>query len=578
MNITLTPPLTTINAGTRSGTFTVNVTAKCAGEYYVKLCSYNSNSFNYSEVAHIDDRTLIPHNRFTDINNNVITGVNLNNMISSYDTLGRITSVSESFQFYYTDDMPATSPRVILVAELINLNRACSPGITPPSTGTYSVSSNVTINSITPTIIKYTKNGKDEIPPKWTTLPISWIATLHNSVNGPIIFNATSRQINTSIVLSSTTSNCCTKTYSPFNKTTNPTGGSVSGVCVTDLVTNNAYVSGSTTPSIIGTSNTFGIRDFSKPPLELRKYNQSWDITSTIKSYALAPHININYNLWNNFIGSAIGGLESGQQIGRNVYEHIANFVNYNVDIDESEVSQLYSISQYLDVPIDDYNFNSPADIKNTLDMASLAFTKIRGEYIKCNLNITDNELCYRCGNIHSNLGTQITNPETYIVSANKSIVVHDIFGVNQYAWHLIEVPTKVLSGGQISDLLSVCVTGIGIDYCNTSVSCTDQVTSYALSTLLDDYNNTYDFTSRYNYYEYKDGFPYSINCDGTQGDYIQGAGVINWSDNYNTLSRNEINIDKWFDNTTGNISELLEYFLLKGLEVKSISGVDCTL
>lgn len=188
--------------------------------------------------------------------------------------------------------------------------------------------------------------------------------------------------------------------------------------------------------TITGTSNVFSIKPFIQP-FEMRKFNESKDLSLSMQSYALAPHMAIKYNLWENFIGNAIGKIDLGQQIGRKVYEHIANFPSYNIDIQESNIRQLYSISNYLDAPIDDYNLNYPPDLKRWLNIGSISHSRLWGEIVKCNLNITENKICPRCGYRHTNLNGKIEDPFNYTVTAGIPFVKHDRSIITPEGWTL---------------------------------------------------------------------------------------------------------------------------------------------
>lgn len=187
------------------------------------------------------------------------------------------------------------------------------------------------------------------------------------------------------------------------------------------------------------TSNEFKIRPFEQP-FEIRRQNESWDATQSIKSYAMAPHLNSKHNLWDNFVGHSIGQVTEGQQLGRKSYERIANFPANHIDIDESNIKQLYSLSQYLDVPIDNYDLNYPSELQRLIDIGSISHSKLWGEVVKCNLNITDNEICPRCGYKHSNLGDMIIDPFSYNVTAGIPFIQHDRFNTSTDGW-TIEYP-----------------------------------------------------------------------------------------------------------------------------------------
>ena len=50
------------------------------------------------------------------------------------------------------------------------------------------------------------------------------------------------------------------------------------------------------------------------------------------------------------------------------MYERISNYVANHSDIENCNINQLYSLSNQIDVPIDDYNFNFPPELRNRVN------------------------------------------------------------------------------------------------------------------------------------------------------------------------------------------------------------------
>lgn len=323
---------------------------------------------------------------------------------------------------------------------------------------------------------------------------------------------------------------------------------------------------------ISGQSNTFNVYPFSNP-WEFRKYNESWDATTQIRDYNLAPHMHSKYNLWVNFFGGAVGGLEYGMQLGRTVYERIANFSPNHIDIDTSNIPQLFSLSTQIDVPIDSYNLAFPPFMSRIMNIASINHSRLWGERIKCNLNITDKKICPRCNLKHTNKGKEINDIFTYNVSANSPIIIHNRLIVDEKsAWQLINVPPKKIDGfGTLRNAVDVCLENKQVSICEgtTLDSCTDLITSYPLTTLLDENHINYQDNSFIDYYQYLPGFPVLEDCDPLSTGVPVANSVLNWGDDYNTLIRQQSSIDLWYKNE-GLLDRLIQYDLLRGLQIPS--------
>jgi hypothetical protein len=275
-------------------------------------------------------------------------------------------------------------------------------------------------------------------------------------------------------------------------------------------------------------------------------------------------------------MGGALGGVQpvwsTNMQLGRAVYEKISNFLINHQDIDEAGIKQLYSIARYLDVPIDNYNLRYPPAIEKLINLGSIKHSRLWGEIVKCNLNITNKRVCPRCGYVHSNLGKKIEDTLTYKVTAGQPIIVHNKETIGTYAWTLVTVPSGVENNGEIYlpfDLNEENISSI----CEPSLNDLNLINSYNIS-LLVKYNICEDGVD---FYEYVDGYPFLDDCDNLDK-HPQAIGHINWNDEWTSLNRNTSSLNDWFDND-GILNTLFEYTLLKGLEIKPqcVTSVDIT-
>jgi len=277
------------------------------------------------------------------------------------------------------------------------------------------------------------------------------------------------------------------------------------------------------TVTLTGISNDFDIKPFINE-YDIRRFNESWDATTQIRSYALPEHIYNNYNFWVNYIGHAIGGLETDQQVGRLSYEKIANFVKNHGDVDTANIRQLYSLANEVDVPIDDFNFVYPVNLGRIMDIISVDHQKLWGAHCKCDQNFYTSYICPKCGHSHaSNLGDTL-DVYTYMVTADTRFVVKPKFGTN----YTLITPTVYNS-----------------------------LTTYPASAAA---NLTWLPSADYISYNFYAHMPSACN--------VQVDGVINWSDGYTTLSEGSSSLSAWYEDFQ-IVEEMLNYTLHAGLDMQ---------
>jgi hypothetical protein len=267
---------------------------------------------------------------------------------------------------------------------------------------------------------------------------------------------------------------------------------------------------------LTGESSEFNIENFSG--YDIRKFNESHDTTTQIRSYALPEYVYNNYNLFENYIGSMVGGLEtSANSIGRKIYERTANFVQNHADIDVCNINPIYSIASQLNVPIDDYNITMPSDIQRLMDLVSIGHKKLWGDRCKCNYNFkTSYSVCENCGHKHSSNRGNSLDTDTYTTTANTPYVVEYKLNRNHY-----EVLTPLSSNLTLYSASSAFLINDVADYC---------------------------------YYEYIPTF-----CN------VQNEGIINWDDEYTTIDETVSGLFDWYgDNQI--VEKMLNYYLHKGL------------
>ena len=261
---------------------------------------------------------------------------------------------------------------------------------------------------------------------------------------------------------------------------------------------------------ISGVSVNFNISNF-RNDNEMRKINDSFNTADYFYSLALPEILKNNKNLFQQLLPAIVGDAEENfyQDMGREVYEKIANFNLNHSDVDTCNINQLLSLAEQTKTSYNDYSLDLPADIKKILDLTSIPHTKLWG--IKNEAPI-----------LNASLGDSL-NTFTDYITANTYIILRNRYDTSL---HLVKVPP--LSNTLIYPL---------------SVFEGDGFISPVLTNYL-----FYSFKPEYS------------------GEYIEN--IINWDSEFTTLTPQQSTYEKWFGDN-GIIEKNFNYYLTKNLVVE---------
>jgi hypothetical protein len=271
----------------------------------------------------------------------------------------------------------------------------------------------------------------------------------------------------------------------------------------------------STTVYLTGQSNYLNF--YVNNPYEIYKINENYDLAKQMKEVAFMPSLIDSPFLFDQFFATIFGRYPyKHDDLGTNTYEKIANFSQNQADLDYSNIDQLYSLADSLDLDTDDFILNYPFDIKRLMDLASVNQSRLWGSRLKNQDNF----------NVPSDLGVlnrgDILSTSTYYVSAGTPVVLK-AKSINSYK--LVPTgPLNSLSAYSLNDLAS----SIGLNPIN--------------------WNQYYEF------YSFVPGF-----------DNTQIEGLIDWSNPQTTLSEQLSSVEFWSGNE-GALETMFSYYLYKGL------------
>lgn len=218
----------------------------------------------------------------------------------------------------------------------------------------------------------------------------------------------------------------------------------------TAVTLNNVYLSGAQVNYngvfLNGASNTFTINPSSY--YTVAKQNENIDFEDAFKEIAIQPLFTDARVLMKDFLGSIFGDLSSTQDsIGKATYEKIQNFLDNNTVIDESNIDQLDSLLQMLDLPkLNKYSL--PPKLKRLMDLLSISKSKLFG---RRNRDKTQYQSYgYRSNNFYGyNLGEKLT-PSSIIIPG-ETIVATEL-----YSGKFITLNTTLPLSARITPVITI--------------------------------------------------------------------------------------------------------------------------
>jgi len=284
---------------------------------------------------------------------------------------------------------------------------------------------------------------------------------------------------------------------------------------------------------ITGESNSFNLYPKSGK-YNLLKINEDFDASAFLNNLRFQETLLDKGMFFDEFLKTIVGDISAQPyELGKTIYEKIANFVSNNSDIDKCNVDKLISFCGELGVQFEEYNYPFPPQIRRLVDILSIKHKLLWGDKNSFNLNFdTKGMLSSKVYGI--NLGHELSTETSYITSGNP-IVAQEIF----------------------SDLYSL-VNNVYLPFLPLS-------SIVPLSTF--DYNWGWGLVvpkglsgiAIKNYYRFYEYIP------TTEGTYYNN--VIDWKNPLNTLNPAASSFEEW-KKTYGTMENLISYELTKGLRL----------
>jgi hypothetical protein len=292
------------------------------------------------------------------------------------------------------------------------------------------------------------------------------------------------------------------------------------------------------TRTITGESNIFNVYPVSGQ-YGLAKINEDFNAEGFYKSLIFTESLEDKNIFFDNFLGTIVGGLSAQPyELGKTVYEKIANYVSNRTDIDKCNLDALLSFCKELSIQFEQYNYPFPPQLTRLVNILSIKHKNLWGELNKFALNFRQRGTQFN-PDYGTNRGEELSTITSSITSGIP-IVAYETFSNNYFLVNINKIPNTTL--GTILPLSTYTY-----DW-GWSLVAPRALTGDRIS----------DFYKFYTYVEKYENSHYDS--------------IINWNDPHTTINYYNSSFDSW-KGTNGMMDSLISYELTKGLRLFLSAG-----
>lgn len=288
---------------------------------------------------------------------------------------------------------------------------------------------------------------------------------------------------------------------------------------------------------IYGESTPFDILPYTGE-FNVLKVNEDFDAKEYYKSLVLTESLQDKPSFFDNFLGTVVGGASAQPyELGKTIYEKIANYVDNHSDIDKTNIDQLLSYCKELSIQFEQYNYPFPPQLMRLMNILSIKHSLLWGDENKFNYDFNSFGAIYN-PNYAINLGSEISTL-TGTISSGIPVVAYETFS-NKYTLvntNLISLNNVNLTYGTTLPLSTYSYNwGWGL------------IAPRSLSgTRISDYYKFYNYKQKYD------------------GRYFNN--IIDWNNPLTTLRPTNSSFKEW-SKDDGIMQNMLSYELTKGLRL----------
>jgi len=295
--------------------------------------------------------------------------------------------------------------------------------------------------------------------------------------------------------------------------------------------------------TITGTSNTFNIYT-TGGKFNIAKINEDWDAEGFYLSLRYQENLYDKEKFFKDFLGEIVGDANAyPYELGKTVYEKIANFVDNKANIDRVNIDALLALCKELSIQFEQYSYNYPPKLRRVVDILSTKQKVIWGSENKYNLsfNLGNNVITDITKGI--NLGSEIS-PLTGTVITNTPIVAYELFSGN---YTLVNTINNIYDPGTSSFIPP-----------STIVPLSTYSFDWGWGLIAPTNLSGIAIANYYKFYEY-------IDTSADAPTFFDN--VIDWTNSYTTLTPTQSSYKDWTDDD-GIMQTMLSYELTQGLDL----------
>jgi len=177
--------------------------------------------------------------------------------------------------------------------------------------------------------------------------------------------------------------------------------------------------------TLSGSSDIFSVYP-TQGKFNITKINENFDANSFYNDLRYQESLLDKSVFFDDFLGTIVGKTSAQPyELGKTVYEKIANFVYNNADIDRCNLEKLLSFCSELGIQFEEYNYPFPPQLRRLIDTLTIKHKLLYGN--KNTFNYDFNKQNTNNPNIGRNLGKEL-DVRTAVISSGKPIVAYEIF------------------------------------------------------------------------------------------------------------------------------------------------------